>query len=130
MGFFSWITQDTSRSISNTYSSIRPRTVYMIDNAGNQYREDNYEGYGEFGGKDFYQLVAEMNMVDPALHTRDVGINLEFNIDKVVGDRKHPYVIWPTLVDNPRTGWLNACPESCPDQGFFYSEDNGDDYDY
>ena len=130
MGFFSWITQDTFRSISNTYSPIRPQTVYMIDNAGNQYCEDNYEGYGEFGGKDFYQLVAEMNMVDSAFHTRDVGINLEFNTDKVVGDRKHPNVIWPTLVDNPASGWRNAQPASCPDQGFFYSEDNDNDYDY
>ena len=131
MGFFSWITQDTKRSISNTYSSIRPFTVYMIDDQENQWQEDNYDGYGEFGGKDYYELVAEMNMVDPAYHTRDIGISLEFQPDEVAGERKHKGVIFPTLVERvyPGTNWRNAKPASCPDQGFFYSEDN-DDYDY
>jgi len=61
MGFFSWKTQDTDRSISNTYSNVKTFTVEMIDNAGNIFTEDNYEGYGRFGGKDYYELLAEMN---------------------------------------------------------------------
>ena len=130
MGFFSWMTQDTKRSISNNYSVLRPFTVYMIDDNGNQFREDNYNGYGEFGGKDFYQLVAEMNMVDPALHTRDVGISLEFSPEEVVGERKQAGVIFPTLVEKLNVGWLNSQPASCPDQGFFYPDNDDYSHDY
>lgn len=28
---------------------------------GTDYVEDNYEGYGVFGGRDFYELLADMN---------------------------------------------------------------------
>ena len=33
----------------------------MITEDGQVFTEDNYEGYGEFGGKDFYVLAAELN---------------------------------------------------------------------
>lgn len=61
MGVFSWKTQDTGRSIVNRYSCIKTFPVIMTDDKGNQYREDNYEGYGVFGGKDYYVLLDEMN---------------------------------------------------------------------
>ena len=134
MGFFSWFTQDTNRSIANASSKTSTFTVYMIDDASNQYREDHYIGYGEFGGKDYYQLLAEMNMVDPIYHNRDVGIDLEFNTHLVEGERKHKNVIFPTLVENVyvSNNWRNEKPESCPDQGFFYSysifEDEDDNW--
>ena len=32
MGFFSWRTQDTDRSIANDYSNRKTFTVVMIDN--------------------------------------------------------------------------------------------------
>ena len=57
MGQFSWIAQDTGKSISST----KPRPVTLTDNEGRQWTENNYEGYGEFDGKDFYELFAEMN---------------------------------------------------------------------
>lgn len=132
MGFFSWITQDTHQSISNKHSELRPFTVYMIDDQGNTWKEEMYEGYGEFGGKDYYQLVAEMNMVEPIYHNRGTGIDLEFNPERVDGKRKHITVIYPTLVEHLKTGnnWRNEKPASCPDQGFFYPADNDNDYDY
>tara|TARA_R110000751_G_scaffold7210_4_gene29824 strand:- start:2380 stop:2844 length:465 start_codon:yes stop_codon:yes gene_type:complete len=61
MGFFSWITSDTQKSIPNVHSNKPMVSVTMIDHHGNKYFEDLYEGYGEFGGKDFYTLVDEMN---------------------------------------------------------------------
>ena len=75
MGFFSWKTQDTNRSISNMYSDKPTFRVYMLDNKGNVWEENHYEGYGVFGGKDFYELLAEMN----GLNTRIEGINLCFS---------------------------------------------------
>ena len=61
MGFFSWKTQDTDRSIPNRWSTRKPFTVVMLDDKGNKWFEQNYDGYGRFGGKDYYELLAEMN---------------------------------------------------------------------
>ena len=57
MGMFSWFTQDTHHRIVNN----EPFRVVMTDNNGKQYVEECYEGYGVFGGKDYYELLAEMN---------------------------------------------------------------------
>ena len=46
MGFFSWKTQDTDRSIANNYSNKSVFSVTMTDNKGNRWHEHNYEGYG------------------------------------------------------------------------------------
>ena len=61
MGFFSWITSDTNESIANRYSNRPTFTVHMITEDGRVFTEPEYEGYGVFGGKDFYALAAELN---------------------------------------------------------------------
>lgn len=63
MGLFSWCTSDTRKSISCTYNSYAgaPTTVYLLNPFGEPYKESDYEGYGEFGGHDVYDLVAEWN---------------------------------------------------------------------
>ena len=61
MGFFSWNTSDTERSIANSYSCRDTFTVHMITEDGQVFTEKDYDGYGEFGGKDIYELIAEMN---------------------------------------------------------------------
>jgi len=76
MGYFSWITQDTNRSIANCNSSRKPFSVTMTDDKGNKWEENHYEGYGIFGGKDYYQLVAEMN----GFETRSEGISVYLGI--------------------------------------------------
>lgn len=118
MGFFSWHTQDTNRSIANNYSNQPVFTVFMLDDKGNSWVEDDYEGYGVFGGKDFYELLAEMNGLDS---DRQLGIDLAFS-DK-------PYIS-PNLVEK-KTGWVYVTdePESCDYQGYFYPEyDEDEDY--
>ena len=57
MGQFSWFTQDTNHRIVNG----EEYKVIMTDNNGHKYVEYCYEGYGVFGGKDYYELLAEMN---------------------------------------------------------------------
>jgi len=117
MGFFSWKTQDTDRSIANHYSSRVPFTVYMHDDKGNVYEEDNYEGYGDFGGKDYYELFAEMN----GLEGRDQGISLAFSEDSLaeLGVERPTF---PNLVESKGWKWRDEEPKTCPDQGFFYPE--------
>lgn len=107
MGFFSFKTQDTGRSISNRHSSRATFTVYMSDGNGNVWKEDNYDGYGVFGGKDFYELLAEMN----GKKTRAEGIDIAFG--------KEPFKS-PNLTENEGRTFNWRGPEDCPDQGFFY----------
>jgi hypothetical protein len=109
MGFFSWKTQDTDRSIANAYSSNKTFTVYMKDNEGNAWKEEAYEGYGEFGGKDFYELLAEMNGIQNA--DRGEGIDLYFSGEPFIS---------PNLVEDPETPWVDKSPEDCEFQGYFY----------
>lgn len=120
MGFFSWITQDTSRSISNNSSRKGTFTVFMHDNKGNVWQEDDYEGYGIFGGKDFYELLAEMNGVKPDKklegedytgYMRYKGINLAYS--------KEP-CLFPNLTQSKNWTYDKRGPMDCPNQGFFY----------
>lgn len=107
MGFFSWHTQDTDKSIANHYSERPTFRVYMTDNNGNQWVEDSYDGYGEFGGMDYFELVAKMN----GLGTRSEGINCYY-------DSKD--CLYPNLSESPDWVWRNEKPKSCSDQGYFY----------
>lgn len=133
MGFFSWMTSDTNRSIANHFSDRPTFKVHMITEDGRVFTEENYEGYGEFGGKDFYELVAELN----GKTTREEGIDLTFK-DNPMGDYNGKFKM-PKLVENLNTYIPNGdnpqwkqywesldYPESCPDQGYFYSDDDED----
>jgi hypothetical protein len=124
MGFFSWYTQDTYESIANKYSTRPTSTVYMIDDKGNRWREDNYEGYGVFGGKDYYELLAEMNGL---ASDRDAGIDLAY---KDSPDGCNPNCKFPNLVEDPNWEWTNEAPESCFYQGYFFDDDEEEEDDY
>lgn len=117
MGFFSWLTNDTGVSISNAHSSQGVRHIVMLDNKGNKWVEAGYSGYGVFGGKDFYELVAEMNDVEPieGRELRSQGIDLAFS-----GKRD---VIYPNLIEDENSEhweWEDEKPLDCPYQGYFY----------
>jgi hypothetical protein len=130
MGFFSWKTQDTDKSIANHWSIRSTFHVDMIDDKGNVWSEDNYEGYGVFGGKDYYELLAEMNGLtgDGTEDMRMKGIELAFK-DSPNGD--NPEVKFPNLVEMA-VGWPYdpKGPESCEWQGFFYDDETDDEDDY
>lgn len=57
MGSFSWYASDTKRAIRshNCFS------VYALQPEGEPLLEREYDGYGEFGGQDIYDLVADWN---------------------------------------------------------------------
>ena len=83
-GQFSWMTQDTNTQIG----SERENTiaVYMFSNKGEKWEEKRYKGYGEFGGKDYYELLAQMNGVENA--NRQDGIDIAFGKKKVKGKER------------------------------------------
>lgn len=109
-GFFSWKTSDTKKSISNKHSTKGALPVKMIDDKGNEWIETEYDGYGKFGGKSYYELAAEMNNIPPE----------KLNISDVHKDDTHLKL--PKLVsvdcDIPYEKLPN--PENCPEQGYFY----------
>ena len=111
MGVFSWKTQDTGESIPASGSNREPFTVYMSD-GNNTWKEDNYEGYGEFGGKDYYALLDEMNGGDG---DRGRGIDLAF-------DEERHDVRFPSLNESESSRFTGIAPESCEYQGWFYEE--------
>lgn len=109
MGLFSWKTQDTNRSIPCVDSCRKTFDVVMTDNCGNQWVETSYEGYGVFGGKDFYELLAEMN----GKYTRSEGISIAYG--------NTPFIS-PNLTESKNWKWINSPPKDCEHQGYFYDE--------
>ncbi len=113
MGQFSWITQDTGEPIRTDSNDQRDGKAYLHDNKGNVWEELNYEGYGEFGGKDFYVLVAEMNrpeeITDDEEKNRDLGLYIAFS--------EKPYKS-PNLTRNKDWTWINEAPKLDPNQGW------------
>ncbi len=64
MGFFSWKTSDTQENIMNASSGAH-KTVYLLQPDGEPpIREDEYEGYGVFGGVDANIWLAQRNFPD------------------------------------------------------------------
>jgi len=133
MGFFSWKTQDTDKSIANNYSARSTFKVDMMDDKGNVWTEDNYDGYGVFGGKDYYELLAEMNGFvsdktgdEYTNEARGFGINLVFeNNPSGVGTEG---VYYPNLVELT-AGWSyeKTGPDTCEFQGYFYDDETDED---
>jgi len=87
----------------------------MWDNKGRRWRQEQYEGYGVFGGKDYYVLLAEMNKeygpdVDEETK-RSEGIGLEFG--------PSDGVLYPNLTDCKVWTWKNEKPRQCPEQGSY-----------
>lgn len=147
MGQFSWFTQDTHHRIVNN----EERTVYLADDKGNKWQENFYDGYGVFGGKDFYELLAEMNgysykeygdnsgyIICPDGHKvstdnvsediRQVGIRLAFGEDEN-GKSAFPHgdntnIKWPSITESGE--YVGGIPETDPDQGFEVEDEDED----
>ena len=105
-GQFSWITQDSEEQIGS--ESMNIIDVWMYDNKGNSWYEKRYEGYGEFGGMDYYELLARMNGYSEedlakGQEMRNIGIDLAFK--KLKTKDKGKKVLFPALVANGRYNW-------------------------
>lgn len=133
MGFFSWMTSDTNKSVSNMFSNRGALPVCVLCPDGGKIIEENYEGYGVFGGYDIFVLLAkwnkpesckdiEGNWIDEDL-IRHLGIDINYS-----GEVKYPIKI----VEDSSLGYDDVgASESCPEQGFFYDDEEDDeDEDY
>jgi hypothetical protein len=132
-GQFSWMTQDTDQQIGSEDENTIP--VYMFDNTGKYWFEPSYEGYGVFGGMDYYKLLDQMN---GGTGDRDRGIDLAF--DPTLEGK----LLFPALVTSPsnfnyKTHDFTKEAESDPNQSWYaepeYDEEDefgsdNDDEDY
>jgi hypothetical protein len=127
MGCFSWYTQDTNKPIYISgwgAPGHAQRTYYMWDNKGNFWTEPDYEGYGMFGSKDYYVLLAEMNNVyadgTSEDDKRNDGIAIYFS-------KSDDGILFPNLTESSIWTWKNKKPQYHANQGFY---DPFDDEDY
>ena len=85
MGSFSWYASDTKRAIR----SSNPFPVYALRPDGEPLLETDYEGYGEFGGEDIYNLVADWNRQYMAEHPEFVVVQHGGYWDRAKNDFVH-----------------------------------------
>lgn len=120
MGFFSWLTCDTGRSITNIHSSKGVFDVYVLvpkELGGGCLRETMYCGYGIFADEDIYALCALWNepkksagMTENEL--RSLGIKLADT------DKKNARLKYPIKLAEYPIAYEDAPPSKiCPDQG-------------
>ena len=130
-GQFSWFTHDTDQQIGSEKENTI--NVWMYDNEGNSWYEDRYEGYGVFGGMDYYDLLAKMNgYTDEDLEDykgtfkemRSIGIDLAFGELKT--KHKGRKTLFPALSGNGRYNWkrhdFTKEAESDPNQSWYQEE--------
>lgn len=119
-GQFSWMAQDTGNQIGSEKQNTI--AVTMFDDKGNKWLERSYDGYGEFGGKDYYELLAQMNGVENA--NRNDGIDLAFGKTKVKGK-----LLFPALIENPnrfnsKRHDFTQEPKSDPNQSWYQEDED------
>tara|TARA_B100001057_G_scaffold337901_1_gene338686 strand:- start:7464 stop:8258 length:795 start_codon:yes stop_codon:yes gene_type:complete len=131
-GQFSWLTQDSEEQIGS--ERMNTIDVWMYDNEGNSWYEKEYAGYGEFGGMDYYELLAKMNGyseedLKKGQEMRNLGIDLAFK--KLKTKDKGRKVLFPALVASGKYNWkrhdFTEEAESDPNQSW-YQEPEYDDY--
>tara|TARA_R110000824_G_scaffold185551_5_gene366514 strand:- start:271 stop:708 length:438 start_codon:yes stop_codon:yes gene_type:complete len=139
MGQFSWIAQDSDEQICSTEG--HQQTVYMKDDRGNVWMEKSYDGYGVFGGKDYYALLSEMNP-DPTIdlirsdddaHSDDNshrirGIDLFWNwFNKSDTLRERNPIKSPCLFHDRKFAWVSEHPQDDPSQGWYFGHEDEDE---
>lgn len=129
MGFFSWKTSDTKRSIANTHSSRPTFTVYALWPDGSYLEEAHYDGYGRFGGCDIYEEIAYRNGLSE--RSQDENIMHEARLKALSAVfRDNPSGDFAVAAENglivPKFSTkivdYSSLPhsENCPYQGYFY----------
>ena len=122
-GQFSWFTQDTDQQIGSEPENTLP-FVYMHDDKGNKWLEKNYEGYGEFGGKDYYELLDQMN---GGIGDRSEGIRKAFDAQAVAnGEIKFPALTVSATLPSGHDFTQEA--ENDPNQSWYQEPEDDDDY--
>ena len=113
MGYFSWKCAVTGKSIACAASTRGPVPCVVVCPDGTTIYEDRYEGYGDFGGDDIYEFVAQWH----GRKGRDAGLDVAFN-EEDPPECPIKIVALPAYTGQ-RYDELKPS-EPCEYQGFFY----------
>jgi len=127
MGFFSWKTSDTEEEIWNMYTG-RCKPVYLYCPNGDVIEEPFYQGYGVFGGKDAYALLARWNR--PIRCIGDDEVDRGIGIEIGCYGEQHRGLEFPLKFSfSPGLSYDRLLPAGDAEyQGFF--EPEGEDFEY
>lgn len=117
MGQFSFISRN-GHQIRNEYHD--GQKVWMVYKDGDDVKvvvEHEYDGYGRFGGLDYYEVVAKMN----GKITRSEGLDFAFEGKNVLYPQL--FTVEPTQREIDNIVWTEEC-EHDPDQGWVISYQN------
>lgn len=126
MGQFSWLDCKTGEQILDNVS----RKSYVLvpkEFGGGHIEEHCYDGYGRFGGRDVYALVAEWNRPDLCIgddeEDRYIGIGI------ACYDEQNASLKYPIKITHDENAVYEECEPSLsdPDQGWKYDDDDEDD---
>ncbi len=128
MGLFSWNTSDTDESIPCVGSSRSTFTVYMKTEDGRVWVEDAYEGYGVFGGKDIFTLIAELNGLqgknEDDLRSKAIDLVHDDNDGGDFNNAAERGIKLPKLFRRKDSKFEDYdYPTCCEYQGYFYDGD-------
>ena len=125
MGFSSFVTNDTCRSIPVCTSGQKGFPVYLWVPGVSEYEQDlGFRGFGEFGGTDFFEAFATANCLaldaDSRDSLRDTAIVHYYALvdGEGVSNSAEAYLS-PQITEMPwRPLHYEDIPQPCPHQGF------------
>lgn len=127
MGQFSWLDCITQEQILDDV----PRKSYVLvpqQFGGGHIEESCYEGYGVFGGRDVYQLVAEWNC--PEKCNGEVDDDRLVGIDIACYDKDNASLRFPIKITHDPSAVYEWCAPSKgdPNQGWPWPYDGDDEW--
>lgn len=119
MGQFSWISKNGEQIRNEYHNGQKVWMVYLDENDKVQIvKEEEYEGYGEFGGLDYYRVLANMN----GRRTRSDGIDITVCPKTKFDEYKFPQLYTVEPSPDQIHNWYVEC-EVDPNQGWVVEDD-------
>lgn len=128
MGQFSWLDCKTGEQVLD---DVR-RDVYLLvprEFGGGHIKEECYDGYGRFGGRDAYGLVAQWNR--PEKCTGDDDADRYVGIDIACYDEQNAALKYPIKITHDPDAVYEDCASSPgdPNQGWLCDEEEDECWD-
>lgn len=135
MGQFSWLMSDSGEPV---YCQSPKYPAYLLvpepfqEEYGSYLEERDYEGYGEFGGRDAYALVAQWNKPelcknpDGTWKSDDDCRNI--GIDIACYDYQNKSLKYPIKITSQPMRYSSAEPSLSDDNQGWHVEEEYDDY--
>lgn len=127
MGQFSWLDCKTKEQILDD----ERRDVYLLvpkEFGGGHIKEEMYDGYGRFGGRDAYALVAQWNK--PELCIGNDEVDRSIGIDIACYDKDNKALKYPIKITYDPDAVYEDCEfsPSDPNQGWATYEDDDEEW--